>query len=96
MRQGDGEGQHDVGNQDAGEKKQPDARGHAQTGIESGSLAESPSAESRRQPAQRDRRQRNGNARGPVVRAENPVSTRRSPSRSAAPFPDNARRPGAP
>ena len=37
-----GEGEHHVGNEDAGEKKNSDAGGHDQAGVEAGAFAEGP------------------------------------------------------
>src|ERR1700726_1737685 len=50
----DGEREHDIGNLDAREEKQSNARGHNQSRIKAGSLSESPHAERSGKQRQRD------------------------------------------
>ena len=78
-RQGHGEGEHHVRNQDAREEKQANTSGHDQARVESRAFPECPSAHGRGKPAKSHRRQRNGDARRPIVSAENFVGERDRP-----------------
>src|SRR5215472_9693446 len=69
-REGHGEGEHDVRNQNAGEKKQANTSGHDQASVESRTSPECPNAHGRGKPAKSHRRQRNGDARRPIVSAK--------------------------
>ncbi len=75
----DGEGQHDVGYQDARKEKQADAGGHDQAGIEASQLTKGPSAERGCQPREPDGGKRDRNTRGPVIGAENFVRDSHQP-----------------
>src|ERR1700682_5906209 len=63
----------DIGKQDAGEQKQPDARCESQTSIKPRSSSKRPPSDSRSEPAQRNRKQSHWYPCSPIVHAENHV-----------------------
>ena len=73
QRERDGERLERVRQEDAGEEPEADAGGDAEAGKEAGAVPECPSAEGRREEREADRRQDHGEARRPVVNAEEPV-----------------------
>ena len=69
--QGDGKREHHIRKQDSREEKEPNAGRHAKTRIEACPSSECPGSKSRSEPAKSNRRECNGNARNPVMHAEN-------------------------
>jgi hypothetical protein len=73
-RQRDGGGQNGIGDLDAGKEPEADAGGQDQPGVEARRLVERPAGEAGRQPAQQHHAQRQRDARGPVMYAEDGVA----------------------